>query len=93
MEKHGIELDTDDVARTWINLLPVGATFTAERDSYLKLIEKSDMSYQFGGPRGVILGTPGVGPCRHTTKQNHCIYTVDSARRRRITAYLQCVVT
>ena len=51
MEKHGIELDTDDVARTWINLLPVGATFTAERDSYLKLIEKSDMSYQFGGPR------------------------------------------
>jgi hypothetical protein len=29
----------------------VGATFTAERESYLKLIEKSDMAYQFGGKR------------------------------------------
>ena len=51
MEQHGLELTTDDVARSWINLLPVGATFTAERDSYLKLIEKSNMAYQFGGPR------------------------------------------
>jgi ADP-ribosylglycohydrolase len=51
MEQHGIDLTTDDVARSWINLLPVGATFTAERDSYLKLIEKSNMAYQFGGPR------------------------------------------
>ena len=32
-------------------MLPVGATFTAERDSYMKLIEKSNMAYQFGGPR------------------------------------------
>ncbi len=51
MEQHGLDLTTDDVARSWINLLPVGATFTAERDSYLKLIEKSNMAYQFGGPR------------------------------------------
>ena len=51
MEQHGVDLTTDDVARSWINLLPVGATFTAERDSYLKLIEKSNMAYQFGGPR------------------------------------------
>jgi ADP-ribosylglycohydrolase len=51
MENHGLDLSTDDVARTWINMLPVGATFTAERDSYLKLIQKSDMAYQFGGPR------------------------------------------
>ena len=51
MEQHGLDLSTDDVARSWINLLPVGATFTAERDSYLKLIEKSNMAYQFGGPR------------------------------------------
>ena len=51
MEQYGLDLSTDDVARSWINLLPVGATFTAERDSYLKLIEKSNMAYQFGGPR------------------------------------------
>ena len=51
MEQYGLDLTTDDVARSWINLLPVGATFTAERDSYLKLIEKSNMAYQFGGPR------------------------------------------
>ena len=51
MEQHGLELSTDDVARSWINLLPVGATFTAERDSYMKLIEKSNMGYQFGGSR------------------------------------------
>ena len=51
LEQHGTELNTDDVARSWINLLPVGATFTAERESYLKLIEKSDMAYQFGGKR------------------------------------------
>ena len=40
LEQHGTELNTDDVARSWINLLPVGATFTAERESYLKLIDK-----------------------------------------------------
>ena len=51
LERHGIEIDTDDVARSWINLLPVGATFTAERDSYLKLLERLDMAYQFGGKR------------------------------------------
>ena len=51
LERHGVDIDTDDVARSWINLLPVGATFTAERDSYLKLIERLDMSYQFGGKR------------------------------------------
>ena len=51
METYGLDLSTDDVARTWINMLPVGATFTAERDSYMKLIEKSNMAYQFGGPR------------------------------------------
>ena len=28
LERHGIDIDTDDVARSWINLLPVGATFT-----------------------------------------------------------------
>jgi len=51
LEKYGVGLQTDDVARSWINLLPVGATFTAERDTYLKLIEKSDTAYQFGGKR------------------------------------------
>ncbi len=51
LENHGLDLNTDDVARSWINLLPAGATFTAEREAYLKLLTHIDMAYQFGGER------------------------------------------
>ena len=51
LENHGLDLTTDDVARSWINLLPAGATFTAEREAYLKLLSHIDMAYQFGGER------------------------------------------
>ena len=41
LENHGLDLTTDDVARSWINLLPAGATFTAEREAYLKLLSQN----------------------------------------------------
>ena len=82
LEQHGTKLNTDDVARSWINLLPVGATFTAERESYLKLIQKSDTAYQFGGKRNFDLeeiGTPlsfSWGKCKlATTSYGHGITT------------------
>ena len=52
LEEHGLNIDTDDIARTWINKLPAGATFTAEREAYINLLQKMDFGYQFGGKRG-----------------------------------------
>ena len=51
LEEHGLELDTDDIARTWINKLPAGATFTAEREAYIKLLKNMNFDYQWGGER------------------------------------------
>ena len=44
-------MGTDDVARTWINKLPGGATFTAEREAYISILKNMNFSYQFGGER------------------------------------------
>ena len=38
LEEHGARLETVDVARTWLNLLPAGFTFTAERAAYRTLL-------------------------------------------------------
>ena len=38
LEDHGDRLTTEDVARTWIRLLPAGATWTAERAAYKTLL-------------------------------------------------------
>ena len=51
LEEHGLKLDTDDIARTWINKLPAGATFTAEREAYIKLLKNMNFDYQWGGER------------------------------------------
>ena len=51
LERYGLNLDTDHVARTWLSFLPAGATFTAEREAYLNLLQHSDVEYQFGGKR------------------------------------------
>ena len=51
LEEHGLNINTDDVARTWINKLPAGATFTAEREAYISLLEKMNFDYQWGGKR------------------------------------------
>ena len=51
LEQYGLDLTTDDVARSWINMLPAGATFTAEREAYIKILENMNFSYQFGGEK------------------------------------------
>lgn len=51
LEAHGADLTTVDVARTWLNRLPFGMTFTAERAAYRILTEKGDEWFaQFGEP-------------------------------------------
>ena len=51
LEEHGLNLETDDIARSWINRLPAGATFTAEREAYITLLRNMNFDYQFGGER------------------------------------------
>ncbi len=41
LEAHGTALTTEDVARTWLNYLPVGMTFTAERAAYRILLNRA----------------------------------------------------
>ena len=38
LENHGHALTTEDVARTWLRLLPAGTTWTAERAAYKTLL-------------------------------------------------------
>lgn len=45
LEEHGAGLETADVARAWLRLLPAGATWTAERAAYRVLLEH--MAEQF----------------------------------------------
>jgi ADP-ribosylglycohydrolase len=42
LEKHGAELETKDVARHWLKLLPAANTYTAERAAYKILMEKAN---------------------------------------------------
>ena len=52
LEKHGLDLSTEDVARTWLNLLPVGMTFTAERAAYRILLERGHEWFAQGADPG-----------------------------------------
>ncbi len=52
LEKHGLELSTEDVARTWLNLLPVAMTFTAERAAYRTLLERGHEWFAYGANLG-----------------------------------------
>ena len=52
LEKYGLELTTEDVARTWLNLLPVGMTFTAERAAYRILLERGHEWFAQGASPG-----------------------------------------
>jgi ADP-ribosylglycohydrolase len=48
LEQRGAELQTVDVARAWLRLLPVGAVFTAERAAYRTLVAKAHEYFCFG---------------------------------------------
>jgi ADP-ribosylglycohydrolase len=52
LETHGRELQTTDVARTWLNRLPIGMTFTAERAAYRKLAMDGAEWFALGAPLG-----------------------------------------
>jgi ADP-ribosylglycohydrolase len=50
MEQHGLELDRAQVARSWLRLLPVGWTFTAERAAFKILLANVSEYFHFGAP-------------------------------------------
>jgi len=52
LEEKGAALDTVDVARAWLRLLPLGAVFTAERDAYKTLAANAAEHFSFGAEPG-----------------------------------------
>lgn len=48
LETFGPEFTTADVARAWLQLLPAGATWTAEREAYRILLENMDAEFVNG---------------------------------------------
>jgi len=52
LERHGLELTTEDVARAWLELLPAGATYTAERAAYRTLLQRASDHFVQGSPAG-----------------------------------------
>lgn len=52
LETHGAELSTEDVARLWLNHLPVGMTFTAERAAYRTLLNRAAEWFPQGAAPG-----------------------------------------
>ncbi|MFI6832326.1 ADP-ribosylglycohydrolase family protein [Kribbella sp. NPDC050241] len=52
LERHGSALTTEDVAQAWLNDLPAGRVFTAERVAYRNLLEGVEPS------RAALVGNP-----------------------------------
>ena len=52
LERHGASLSAADVARAWLNLLPAGATWTAERSAYRVLLDEMDPEFVNGDDAG-----------------------------------------
>ena len=48
LEAHGRALTTEDVARAWVNRLPAGMTFTAERVAYQTLLNEGSEWFGIG---------------------------------------------
>ena len=57
LEAHGAAFDTSDVARSWLNLLPAGTTWSAERAAYRVLLERMDDEFVNGGSPGFDLNS------------------------------------
>jgi ADP-ribosylglycohydrolase len=62
LEEHGLELTTEQVARTWLRLLPAGKTYTAERAAYRILLERGKETFADGGPPGFDLALCADNP-------------------------------
>jgi ADP-ribosylglycohydrolase len=52
LERHGLELSTEDVARAWLQFLPAAWTWTAERAAYRTLLERAGELFPQGAPPG-----------------------------------------
>ena len=52
LEQHGSTLATEDVARAWLNYLPGGTTWTAERAAYRTLLNRMDDEFVNGAAPG-----------------------------------------
>jgi ADP-ribosylglycohydrolase len=52
LEQHGLDMTTADVARAWLNRLPAGAVWTAEREAYRILLGSMSMNFPVGGEPG-----------------------------------------
>lgn len=62
LEQHGAALDTVDVARAWLRLLPFAAVFTAEREAYKVLVNRADARFAYGRPPGFDLALCADNP-------------------------------
>lgn len=63
LERHGAALTTEDVARAWLNLLPGGTTWTAERAAYRTLLARMDDEFVNGAPPGFDLAECSENAC------------------------------
>ncbi len=52
LEAHGTAFDVADVARLWLNRLPAGVTWTAERAAYATLLANMDSEFVNGADPG-----------------------------------------
>ena len=52
LEAHGVDLATEDVARGWLQYLPGGIVFTAEREALITLLQKSTYGFIGGADAG-----------------------------------------
>jgi ADP-ribosylglycohydrolase len=52
LEEKGASLETADVARAWLRLLPAGATYTAERAAYRTLLDRAAEHFANGAEAG-----------------------------------------
>ncbi|MBT8068563.1 MAG: ADP-ribosylglycohydrolase family protein [Gammaproteobacteria bacterium] len=52
LEEHGTSFDVTDVARAWLQRLPAGATWTAERAAYATLLANMDDEFVNGDEPG-----------------------------------------
>jgi hypothetical protein len=52
LERCGLGLSTEEVARAWLRLLPAASMWTAERAAYRTLLERADELFAYGAPPG-----------------------------------------
>src|SRR5436190_974686 len=62
LERFGLAMTTEDVARTWLELLPAGQTYTAERAAYATLLARGAHRFPDGAEPGFDLAECSDNP-------------------------------